>query len=42
MRQQFINEGVSEDVLEKLKKNWESKLEEKLEADRDKNFGNLM
>lgn len=29
-RQQFINEGVSEDVLEKLKKIWEEKINEKL------------
>ena len=25
-RQQFINEGVSEDVLEKLRKIWEEKI----------------
>jgi len=29
-RQQFINEGVSEDVLEKLRKIWEEKINLKL------------
>jgi len=29
-RQQFINEGVSEDVLEKLRRIWEEKINLKL------------
>ena len=29
MRNEFIQDGVSEDVLEKLKKLWETKLKEK-------------
>lgn len=29
MRNEFIQDGVSEDVLEKLKKMWENKLKEK-------------
>lgn len=29
-RQLFINEGISEDVLEKLRKIWEEKIHEKL------------
>jgi hypothetical protein len=29
-RQNFINEGVSEDVLEKLRKIWEEKINQKL------------
>ena len=36
MRQQFINDGVSEDILEKLKKNWESKLQEKMQEEQEK------
>lgn len=29
MRSEFINEGVSEDILEKLKKTWEQKIKSK-------------
>jgi hypothetical protein len=29
MRNEFVQEGVSEDILEKLKINWEKKLKEK-------------
>jgi hypothetical protein len=29
MRNEFVQEGVSEDILEKLKTNWEKKLIEK-------------
>jgi hypothetical protein len=29
MRQEFVSEGVSEDILEKLKKTWEQKIKSK-------------
>lgn len=34
-RQQFISEGVSEDVLENMKKNWIDKLNKKLQPEQD-------
>ncbi|CDW82672.1 transcription initiation factor iia large subunit-like [Stylonychia lemnae] len=37
-RQQFINESVSEDVLEKLKKIWEEKINEKLTPEVDTRY----
>ena len=32
MRNEFLSEGVSEDILEKLKNNWMVLLKEKMEA----------
>lgn len=38
-RQQFINEGVSEDVLEKLRKIWEEKINQKLTPEIESKVG---
>ena len=37
-RQQFISEGVSEDVLEKLRKIWEEKINQKLTPEAEPKF----
>jgi hypothetical protein len=40
MRKQFMDNNVSEDVLQKLKMKWEEKLKKKMSSDADQNDSN--